>query len=303
MEQSESKNLNKTVTLDDESQIKSSSRHPYLVIFVGKDSGRRHKLKGSIMTIGRSPEADITIEDDRISRIHCTIEWIGDTIQIEDNGSTNGTYVESQRVSRTSLAPGIPLQLGHSVMKIEYKDEEEIRAEENLIRRASIDELTGIFNRQHFIKLASMEMSYAIRRQLPIGVIMIDIDNFKRVNDTHGHQIGDLVLARFATLVSETKRAEDLLARYGGEEFIIMPRSGINKEGLRIQCERIRKAIETFKFCLNEACIRITISIGFHLKEVKNSHFRVTLQHLISQADKALYLAKKRGKNRIETLL
>ena len=201
MKESKLINPDKTAIIDRESLIRSDGRHPYLVIYIGNDSGRRHKLNRGIMTIGRSPQADISIEDDRISRIHCVIEWMGDTIMIEDKASTNGTYVDTGQVNRTILPPGVPLQLGHSIMKIEYKSEAEIRSEENLLHRASFDALTGIFNRHHFIKLANSEMTYASRHKLPIGVILMDIDNFKQVNDTYGHQSGDFVLAQFANIV------------------------------------------------------------------------------------------------------
>jgi diguanylate cyclase (GGDEF)-like protein len=301
MKKSELTHLNKTLLLEDDSDIKANTRHPYLVIFIGKDSGRRHKIHQGIMTIGRSPQADIIIDDDRVSRIHCIIEWSGDTITLEDKGSTNGTYVDSRRVNRAPLHPGTPLQIGRSVMKIEYKDEVEIRSEDSLLRSASFDALTGIFNRQHFIKLASMELAYASRHKLPIGVIMMDIDDFKQVNDTYGHQRGDLVLAQFAKVVGGNMRSEDLFARYGGEEFIILSRGEINKEIMNVQCERIRKAIEHFEFRFEDACVRITVSLGFHLKKAANSDVETMLYDLIDKADEALYLAKERGRNRTET--
>ena len=303
MNETEFSNLNKTVRMDDDSDVNTGCSHPYLVIYIGNASGRRHKLVRGLMTIGRSNQADITIEDERISRIHCVIEWLGETITIQDKGSTNGTYVGSRKVNRASLPPGIALQLGHSIMKIEYKNEAEIRSEENLLHRASIDSLTGVFNRQHFIKLASMEITYAGRHRLPMGIIMMDIDNFKCVNDNYGHQIGDIVLAQFANVVLENKRSEDLFARYGGEEFIIMPRGEIDKDIMYIQCERLRRAIEKFEFHFDNARIRMTVSCGFHFKRVENSDVETTLSNLIRVADQALYLAKERGRNRTERLL
>jgi diguanylate cyclase (GGDEF)-like protein len=296
-------NPDKTAIIDLESLIKDDGRHPYLVIFIGNENGRRHKLNRGFMTIGRSPQADITLQDDRISRIHCIIEWMGDKITIEDKGSTNGTYVDTRKVNRALLMPGVPVQLGHSMMKIEYKSEAEIRSEENLLHRASFDALTGIFNRQHFIRLASMEMGYASRHKLPMGVIMMDIDNFKRVNDTYGHQMGDYVLSQFANIIVENKRTEDLFARYGGEEFINLPRGNISKDILYMQCERIREAVANFEFRSGDACFRLTVSLGFHFKTVSGSDVETILNDLISSADQALYLAKKRGRNRTESLL
>jgi diguanylate cyclase (GGDEF)-like protein len=302
MKENQNINLSKTITFDDEVTVLSEDRHPYLVIYIGNGSGCRHKLNSGMTTIGRSPEADITIEDDRISRIHCVIELMDHTITIEDKGSTNGTYLDARKISRARLLPGVPLQLGHSIMKIEYKSEAEIRSEKNLLQKASLDALTGIFNRHHFTKLASMEMAYASRHKLPIGVVLMDIDNFKQVNDTYGHQSGDLVLAQLANTVIENKRTEDLFGRYGGDEFIILPRGEISKEGIQVHCERIRKAIEGFDFCFEDICVRITISLGFHLTKVGSSDTETILSDLIHKADQALYLAKEKGRNRTESL-
>jgi pSer/pThr/pTyr-binding forkhead associated (FHA) protein len=158
MKERELTNTDKTIIVDRESLRQPDQRHPYLVIYIGHNTGHRHKLHRGTMTIGRSSQADITIEDDRISRIHCIIEWMGNTIRIDDQGSTNGIYVDSQAVNHAILSNGVPIQLGHSIMKIEYKTEAEIQAEENLLYKASFDSLTGIFNRHHFIKLAFMEI-------------------------------------------------------------------------------------------------------------------------------------------------
>ena len=301
MKKRELTNRDKTVIIDLESLLQADQRHPYLVIYIGNDSGRRHKLHRGTMTIGRSSQADITIEDDHISRIHCIIEWMGDTIRIDDKGSTNGIYVDSKAVSHALLSNGVPIQLGHSIMKIEYKSEAEIQAEENLLYKASFDSLTGIFNRHHFIKLACMEIAYASRHKLPVGVIMIDIDNFKQVNDQYGHLVGDSVLSQFSNLVIENKRSEDLFARYGGEEFIIMPRGEINKEFMSLLCERIRKVAENFEFRFEEKLVRITASLGFHIKKVESADSETVLNDIIQKADEALYLAKEQGKNRTES--
>ena len=301
MKERELTNRDKTVIIDRTSLLESDRRHPYLVIYIGNHSGHRHKLHRGTMTIGRSSQADITIEDDRISRIHCIIEWMGDTIRIDDQGSTNGIFVDSKAVNHAILSNGVPIQLGHSIMKIEYKNEAEIKSEENLLYKASFDSLTGIFNRYHFTKLASMEIAYAKRHKLPVGVIMIDIDDFKQVNDQYGHLVGDSVLSQFSNIVIENKRTEDLFARYGGEEFIIMPRGEVNKELMHLQCERIRKAIEKADFHFDETCIRITASIGFHIIKVESVDEEAVLHEIIRKADEALYLAKNRGKNRTES--
>jgi len=300
MQKSEPSNLSETLLMDDNVDIKASSRDPYLVIFIGKDSGKRHKLKPGTMTIGRSPQADISLDDDRISRIHCAIKCSDGTFTVEDKGSRNGIYVDSHKISHAILTPGVPFQLGHSVMKIEYKNGAEIQYEQSLMHRISTDVLTGICNRQHFIRLASMEIAYARRHQEAVAIIMIDIDNFKHVNDIYGRSIGDLVLVQLAHLISERKRAEDLLGRYGGKKFMILPRGKIDRESIYRQCERIREAVERFKFCHAEACVQITISIGFHLDRPANGRVESLIDNLIDKAEQALYMDKEKGMNQTQ---
>lgn len=298
MYEEEYANISKTVMLDDRSNFHDDSHRPYLIIFIGKDSGRRFRLERGFMTIGRASNADIRISDNSISRIHCVIEWMGDTIVIEDKGSTNGLIVDGRSIKRAIVSPGVPIQVGQSMMKIEYKSEAEIRAEENLLRNASFDAVTGIFNRQHFDKLAQAEVTYAYKYKMPIGTILLDIDNFKQINDLYGHQFGDFVLAQFADVVIQNKPTEDLFARYGGDEFIIFPIGKINKESLHDTCERIRKAVKEHKFNFNGKHIRITVSIGYHLNEFeKLKGIDDILNHLIHEADIALYRAKGNGKD------
>ena len=303
MKESDLKHLDRTDILDADSYIRIGTGHPYLIVFIGRDAGKRFKLEPGCMTVGRSPQADIKISDHRVSRIHCTFEWEDETITVEDNGSTNGTFVDSQKINRTKVLPGIPIQLGQSVVKIEYKDEAEIQSEENLLRQVSVDPLTSIFSRQHFLRLASMEMAYACRHQLPVGVIMLVIDNFNQIADTRGNQSGEFVLARAAGIISKTIRTEDLLARYTEEELIILPRGEINKEDMLVQCERIRKAIKDFEFRFGEESIQITLSLGYHFEKMKGRDFKDKLTDLIAKAERALYLAKGRGGDRIETML
>jgi diguanylate cyclase (GGDEF)-like protein len=210
--------------------------------------------------------------------------------------------VDSCRVSRAILSPGVTFQVGHSMMKIEYKTEAEIRLEESLLYSATFDTLTGIFNRYHFTKLALMELAYASRHRLPVGIIIADIDDFKSINDTYGHPWGDFVLSKFANIVIENKRTEDLVARYGGDEFIILPRGDVSQETMHAYCERIRHAVEDFKFSFDTAPIDITVSIGFHFKKSDLADPETMISDLIHTADQALYLAKEKGRNRTESL-
>lgn len=295
---------NKTIFDQTVSSVTVRPRHPHLVLFIGPDSGKRFQLKPGETTIGRDPAADISIDDEWASRIHAIIDWSDEAIRITDNGSTNGIYVDYRKVNSAVLAQGVPVQIGHSVMKIDFKDEAEIRLENDLLRNACIDGLTGISNRQHFMKRAAEEYSYARRNGLPVGLIMIDIDRFKQVNDMHGHQMGDSVLNNFAGVINRVKRREDIFARYGGEEFVIIPCGHIHLDEVFSFCERLRQAIEISEFRFGDTSIRITASFGFHTRKImKNEKVEPLIEKMIKKADQALYNAKEKGRNRTEYLL
>lgn len=160
-------------------------------------------------------------------------------------------------------------------------------------RQAITDELTGLANHGHFQELLGIEVEQVRRYHHPLAVIMLDIDNFKLINDTYGHQQGDLVLKRVARVLADTSREVDYPARYGGEELaVILPHTDL--EGAYAIAERIRVAIESLRLPRidNQGMLRITASLGVATSTdgVKDA--------LIARADTALYEAKRKGKNR-----
>ena len=156
------------------------------------------------------------------------------------------------------------------------------------------DGLTGLFNRQYFDEQISSEVTSARRFERPLSLLLIDIDHFKKINDTCGHQGGDEVLRVVAFKLLKILRPADTLARYGGEEFaLILPH--LNKQESVIVAERLRRIIEREIILLDEKEIKVTISIG--VSEIGKG---VTSDKLIKDADGALYLAKKEGRNRVK---
>jgi diguanylate cyclase (GGDEF)-like protein/PAS domain S-box-containing protein len=163
-------------------------------------------------------------------------------------------------------------------------------------RLAQIDPLTGLFNRRYFFEYGEQEFARAIRYKKDLSLFMLDLDNFKRVNDTHGHAVGDHVLAEIPGILQSNLRRNDLVARYGGEEFIILlPEIDISVA--REVAERLRERIASHPMQAGETVFGITASIGvaalYHEEEE-------TLFSLIQRADKALYRAKSLGKNCVE---
>ncbi len=164
---------------------------------------------------------------------------------------------------------------------------------------AVIDELTSLHNRRFFFPEAHTALSSAVRYEKDLSIMMIDIDYFKRINDVHGHSMGDQVLKGLASLLEKEKREADILARFGGEEFImLLPET--DAPGAVIFAERIRKRIEKMVWEVDGTEVRGTASFGISsllLPEDKNPP--ELLEKLIKQADEALYHSKEHGRNRV----
>ncbi|NWD52649.1 sensor domain-containing diguanylate cyclase [Pseudomonas gingeri] len=157
---------------------------------------------------------------------------------------------------------------------------------------SSTDRLTGLYNRGHWEESLKVAHARHQRHGNPTSLVMFDIDHFKRVNDTYGHQAGDKVIERVAQLVREHVRDSDVAGRYGGEEFGVVL-SDTDKAGGRFFAERLRKAVEALEVLHEGQAIRFTISLGV----ADLSRPSVTHADLIAWADQALYTSKKSGRN------
>lgn len=171
-----------------------------------------------------------------------------------------------------------------------------VRIIKELEYQAIYDSLTGLFNRRHILDLASRELEIAVRGGTDIGVILIDIDFFKKINDTFGHQAGDNALKKTADILSKEIRVTDLLGRYGGEEFLVIC-PGSDTETTRAIAERLRKAVEKTPFCFEGNTETITSSFGIY-SIIPSAAEKIGV--LLKKADIALYKAKNNGRNRTE---
>jgi diguanylate cyclase (GGDEF)-like protein len=159
-------------------------------------------------------------------------------------------------------------------------------------RQARVDITTNIYNRRGLLELGKRELDRAHRYERPLAAMMIDIDRFKRVNDSHGHAIGDLVLKELAHLLESNIRTIDILGRYGGEEFVILLPETSPESAYEI-AERLRKKVSDHTFKPESLKLHITISIGLAFSSGENSG----LQDLIRRADDAMYRSKGAGRN------
>lgn len=182
-----------------------------------------------------------------------------------------------------------------SVMSQVLDVTEQKHAERELKRIAQTDMLTGLANRRHFMELAELELSRACRYGDPLTVLMLDIDQFKRVNDTHGHQTGDRVIQSVGRLCHETLREVDVIGRIGGEEFaIILPQTG--SEQAVEAAERLREVIANSEIPMKKGMpLHCTVSIGV----ATMVDTMTNLDTLLGHADKSLYDAKQAGRNRV----
>ncbi|WP_010238236.1 GGDEF domain-containing protein [Clostridium arbusti] len=161
-----------------------------------------------------------------------------------------------------------------------------------LVKLASIDELTGILNRRTFIAGAKRSIAYFVKKKEPISFLLIDIDNFKTINDTYGHNIGDITLRDFADKTKEQLREYDLFGRYGGDEFAILLLGSDENDSDKI-AERIRKIIE--ESLINEyVTIKYTVSVGI-ISMIPDGKTDIAM--LYKSSDNALYKAKSNGRN------
>jgi diguanylate cyclase (GGDEF)-like protein len=160
---------------------------------------------------------------------------------------------------------------------------------------AIYDTLTNLYNRRYFEERLEVEAQKSFFSDTSLSLVMVDIDYFKRVNDTFGHTEGDRVLCEIASLLKTSVRKKDTVARYGGEEFIlILPEAGLEESSMI--SERIRRLVENTPFEVGQAQINLTVSLG-----ISNfpSHQARTKEELIKMADLALYDAKRGGRNRV----
>ena len=169
------------------------------------------------------------------------------------------------------------------------------RADRESHELATIDSLTGVYNRRTFKELAEPQFSRARRTRSQVSLLLLDIDHFKRVNDTYGHLAGDMVLTQFARLVRTCLRKEDLLARFGGEEFVVLlPDAGETQAATL--AERIRDEVANTPLHVAGHDIRITVSIGL---VTESGEALPLLEAMVGAADEALYEAKAQGRNRV----
>jgi diguanylate cyclase (GGDEF)-like protein len=270
-----------------------------LVVYAGANLGRVFPLIQGENVIGRSPQAQITLLDDEVSRAHARVQLEQGAHQaylhVEDLDSTNGTFLNGQALlTKRPVQAGDRISLGSHVLKLVALDPLERSFHQTMLEQSTLDPLTGLGNRGVTLSELQSRFELCKRHHRPLSIIMCDLDHFKRINDTHGHGAGDLVLKAFGERVHGMLRSADVAGRIGGEEFLLVL-SETDLTGATLLAERIRAATESTPVLLSAGPTVVTCSLGVAERMAQDREAGV----LLARADFALYDAKHAGRNRV----
>jgi diguanylate cyclase (GGDEF)-like protein len=272
----------------------------YLIMVSGGIPGAMLRLSTEGTRLGRSPDNTYQIPEVSVSRYHAVLRVDPQGIvRLTDLGSTNGTFLNGRRVPNHTpvrVQDGDRIQLGATVvLKFVRLDPCDEQFQREMFERTVRDTLTGLYNRSYLLNQIGPLAEYGAMRGLGLAVILLDIDHFKRINDTYGHDAGDVVLREVANVLRESTRSEDLVARYGGEEFVLaLPVAAPDLATER--AERIRSNLAARRIAAPSALVRITASLGLAYEPA--GRFR-SFSAMITAADRCLYQAKEAGRDRV----
>ncbi|MBK9000785.1 MAG: GGDEF domain-containing protein [Myxococcales bacterium] len=282
-----------TVTRDfTRSWRKSTPGQAFLVVIAGPRLGHRVLLGEETLDIGRGVGCGFQLDLDSVSRLHARVRWDGARHFIEDLRSTNGTYVNENRVGEHPLADGDRVGIGKVLLKYLAGGNVEASYHEEIQRLMRYDGLTGIFNRSHFDETLHNVLWRARFDGSPVSLILFDLDHFKRVNDTHGHPAGDAVLRQASAIVSQVIPPGAVFARTGGEEFAVLC-PGVPASHAWQLAEHIRRSVEASAFTAEGTRIPVTVSLGVAERAPTDQ----APEALYERADTQLYAAKSAGRN------
>ena len=254
-------------------------------------------LERDEFVVGRAPDVDLSIDDVGLSRSHVRFFRVKDRYFVEDLRSTNGTSINGVRIQGTTLlSDGARIQLGKStILRFSLQDRLEQEAARALYEQTVRDALTGLHNRRYMEDRLASEFAFATRHKTHLALVVLDVDFFKRVNDTHGHQAGDAVLSALGKRLKGSVPEEDLVARYGGEEFVIASRS-TTRDGVLALAEEIRASISRQPIVHGKVRLELTLSAG--VASMVDNEYK-SPSAMMAAADRALYQAKKNGRNQV----
>lgn len=265
-----------------------------LVVLQGQRLGQRIDVGEQVVTLGRAPECDFQIMERSVSRQHARIWKEPNGYRIKDLDSTNKTLLNDQPIIEAELKDGDHVSIGSCVLKFMERSSVEARYHDEIYQLATMDPLTGLYNRRHFLELLERELARSASHRRALSLLIIDLDHFKSINDRYGHPAGDIVLKQVAVALQALSHGEILVARIGGEEFAAMlPEQGVADAGAFAQ--RLCDSIATLDLGDQAGVRNVTVSIGV----AGWSAEAATVADLLRAADAELYRAKQGGRNRV----
>ena len=262
----------------------------------GPNMGKRFPLQGQTLVLGRGESSEIRVQDNSVSRSHCKVEPTKEGVYIVDTKSLNGTFV-NDRLTRGAhlLNDGDYIRIGNAIFRFLTGGNIESEYHEEIYRLTIFDGLTQIHNHRYLAEFLDREVARSQRHRRPLAVLMLDLDRFKSVNDSHGHLCGDHVLREMSNRIRHTVRREDLFARYGGEEFALVLVESTHAQAVEV-AERIRELAEDMPFSFESLPIPVTVSVGVASTTGESP---MTATEMLKLADGNLYKAKHAGRNRV----
>jgi two-component system, cell cycle response regulator len=262
----------------------------------GPETGTRYALADDPVVIGRNHDCAIRNGDASVSRCHALILRGPDgQYRVSDLGSTNGTFVNNASRQGGVLRDGDYLRVGNCLYRFLAGGNVEAAYREEIYRLTVLDGLTQVHNRRYLNEFMEREVIRSARHNRPLALVLLDIDNFKSVNDEMGYLAGDLALRELCARVRTVVRPDELLARYGGEEFaVVLPEAAAGAAGAA--AERIRQIVAAKPFAFNGRSYPLTVSAGV---SVTAGGAQSTVADLLRVADANLFQAKRAGRNRV----
>ncbi len=275
--------------------LNSDQARASLIVLAGWEIGKEVEVKSASIVLGRGVDCDVCVNAPSVSRQHAQIELVEEGedryFRITDLGSSNGTHVNNTRTPTTRLQNGDKVKMGDVLFKFILQDEIDSQFHQQVHRLIHYDQLTGLLTMEAFRERLVQSIRMA-KPETRFTLAMTDLDGLKRVNDSHGHLAGRMVVGTMGKILRETVRSLDLAGLYGGDEAIILfPDTPVNDASE--VAEAIRKNIAEYAFDYQGTAIRVSISQGLAEFPIHGT----TPETLIAAADRALYVAKAAGRN------
>lgn len=295
--------MNEKTSIFSIAQLQANQQRPppprtaTLTCLAGTSVGQTVKIEAAALVLGRGPEAGLRIADDGVSRQHCRLSRnAAGEVLVEDLGSTNGTFIDGQRHSRHILREGDKLQVGATTFALRFHDHIDEEFQRRQYEQATRDQLTGCYNKNYLLEQLPVALALAQRHQHRLCLLVLDLDHFKKINDTRGHLAGDKVLAAVGRKLSECLRRTDVIARFGGEEFVVvLPETDVPQATL--VADKLRRAVAELAIDVGGAAQAVTVSIG--VAGMNEGSGSGTAESVLAAADGHLYRAKQGGRNRV----